>query len=72
MDLVICEIFNKKIHGFDDNNDPTVVGHYMVSHNFTKSFSNIEDRDFEDDTDSEYDDDEDTDDEDTDDEDTDD
>ena len=43
MDLVICEIFNKKIHGFDDNNDPTVVGHYMVSHNFTKVSTDSED-----------------------------
>ena len=59
MNLVICEIFNKKIHGFDDNNDPTVLGHYMVSHNFTKSSSDSED--VEDDTDSEYDTDEDTD-----------
>ena len=39
MDLVICEIFNKKIHGFDDNNDPTVVGHYMVSYNFKLAIS---------------------------------
>jgi len=61
MDLIICEIFNKKIHGFDNNNDPTVIGHYMVSHNFTKSFSNTEDGDFEDGTDSEYDTDEDID-----------
>ena len=62
MDLVICEIFNKKIHGFDDNNDPTVVGHYMVSHNFTTVSSDLEDdtdseddldEDLEDDTDSE-------------------
>ena len=54
MDLVICEIFNKKIHGFDDNNDPTVVGHYMISHNFTKVYSDSEDdidEDLEDDTD---------------------
>jgi hypothetical protein len=57
MNLVICEIFNKKIHGFDDNNDPTVVGHYMVSHNFTKVYSDSEDdtdEDLEDDTDEEY------------------
>ena len=55
MDLVICEIFNKKIHGFDDNNDPTVVGHYMISHNFTKISSDTEDDIDEDldDTDSE-------------------
>ena len=66
MDLVICEIFNKKIHGFDDNNDPTVVGHYLVSHNFTKVYSDSEedseediDEDLEDDTDSEEDTDED-------------
>ena len=52
MDLVICEIFNKKIHGFDDNNDPTVVGHYMVSHNFTTVSSDLEDdTDLEDDLD---------------------
>ena len=36
MDLVICEIFNDKIHGFDDDNDPTVLGHYLVLYNFTK------------------------------------
>ena len=62
MDLVICEIFNKKIHGFDDNNDPTVLGHYMVSHNFTKVSTDSEDdldEDLEDDTDSEEDTDED-------------
>ena len=56
MNLVICEIFNKKIHGFDDNNDPTVLGHYMVSHNFTKVSTDSEDdldEDLEDDTDSE-------------------
>ena len=56
MDLIICEIFNKKIHGFDDNNDPTVLGHYMVSHNFTKVSTDSEndiDEDLEDDTDSE-------------------
>ena len=54
MDLVICEIFNKKIHGFDDNNDPSVVGHYIVSCNFTKVYSDSEDdidEDLEDDTD---------------------
>ena len=53
MDLVICEIFNKKIHGFDDNNDPTVLGHYMVAYNFTKVYSDTEDDDTEDDTDDE-------------------
>ena len=56
MNLVICEIFNKKIHGFDDNTDPTVVGHYLVSHNFTKVSTDSEndiDEDLEDDTDSE-------------------
>jgi len=64
MDLVICEIFNKKIHGFDDNNDPTVVGHYMVSHNFTKVSTDSEDIDTEEDTDTDTDEDtdEDTDD----------
>ena len=54
MDIVICEIFNKKIHGFDDNNDPSVVGHYIVSCNFTKVYSDSEDdidEDLEDDTD---------------------
>ena len=37
MNLVICEIFNKKIHGFDDNNDPTVLGHYIVCQNFSRN-----------------------------------
>ena len=58
MDLVICEIFNKKIHGFDDNNDPTVLGHYMVAYNFTKVYSDTEnDTDSEEDEDEEDDDD---------------
>ena len=52
MNLVICEIFNKKIHGFDDNNDPTVIGHYIVCQNFSKNDTDSED----DDTDSEDDD----------------
>ena len=42
MDLVICEIFNKKIHGFDQNNDPTVLGHYIVLQNFTKTYTDSE------------------------------
>ena len=69
MNLVICEIFNKKIHGFDDNNDPTVLGHYMVSHNFTKVSTDSEDTDT-DDTDTEDTDTDDTDTEDTEDTDT--
>ena len=42
MDLVICEIFNKNIHGFDENNDPTVLGHYIVAFNFTKCYSDTD------------------------------
>jgi hypothetical protein len=65
MDLVICEIFNKKIHGFDENNDPTVLGHYIVSYNFTKISSDSEDidteEDMEEDTEEDTDTDEDTD-----------
>ena len=42
MDLVICEIFNKQIHGFDDNNDPTVLGHYIVCQNFSRNDTEID------------------------------
>ena len=42
MNLVACEIFNDKIYGFDSNNDPTVLGHYMVLQNFSESDTNTE------------------------------
>jgi len=28
--LVLCELHNSNIHGFDENSDPTVSGHYLL------------------------------------------
>ncbi len=28
--LMLCELFHPKMHGFDENSDPTVLGHYMI------------------------------------------
>lgn len=28
--MVLCELFNSRIHGIDDDSDPTVTGHYLV------------------------------------------
>ena len=32
--LVLCELHNKKIHGFDSMSDPDIRGHYMVISKF--------------------------------------
>jgi len=28
--LAICELFNDKIHGYDEMSDPNILGHYLV------------------------------------------
>ena len=33
--LVLCEIHNRFIHGFDEISDSTVLGHYIVAYKFT-------------------------------------
>jgi hypothetical protein len=35
-DLLICELFNKKLHGYDETSDPNVIGHYMVLNTYGK------------------------------------
>ena len=34
--LVLCELFNDKLHGFDDNSDQSVLGHYLISYNISR------------------------------------
>jgi hypothetical protein len=29
-DIVLCELYNPAIHGFDSHSDPTVTGHYLT------------------------------------------
>jgi hypothetical protein len=43
MDLIICEIFNKNVHGLDNNSDPNVQEHYLVIENFTKNVKENDD-----------------------------
>ena len=31
-DIVLCELFNTHLHGFNEDSDPTVHGHYLVIH----------------------------------------
>ena len=31
-DIVLCELFNRHLHGFNEDSDPTVQGHYLVIH----------------------------------------
>ena len=30
--IVICELFNKDMHGLTEDSDPTVQGHYLIIH----------------------------------------
>lgn len=30
--LMLCELYHPKLHGFDENSDPNIVGHYIVSY----------------------------------------
>ena len=34
--IVLCEIFNKQLHGFDDDSDASVLGHYLISYNISR------------------------------------
>jgi len=34
--LVLCELFNDKLHGFDDNSDQSVLGHYLINYNISR------------------------------------
>jgi hypothetical protein len=49
--LVLCEIHNTRIHGFDENSDPTVQGHYLLTGRYY--YDGLEQRDSDVDTDSE-------------------
>lgn len=30
--LMLCELYHPKLHGFDENSDPNILGHYIVSY----------------------------------------
>jgi hypothetical protein len=30
--LMLCELFHPNLHGFDENSDPNIFGHYMVAY----------------------------------------
>ena len=52
--LVVCEIFNKHIHGYDEYSYDDVKGHYLCMH-VSKNKTIFEIRDYnEDETDSNY------------------
>jgi hypothetical protein len=55
--LVLCELFNEHIHGFTNESDPNIHGHYMIIHTQEK----VIDLDGSTDTEYESDDDDDTD-----------
>ena len=50
--LVVCEIFNRYIHGFDKNSYDCVKGHYLCMH-VSRNRTIFDERDYEDDDDDE-------------------
>jgi hypothetical protein len=38
--IVLCELHNPAIHGFDENSDPDVAGHYLIHSKYDSLVSN--------------------------------
>ena len=52
--IVLCELHNPAIHGFDENSDPDVPGHYLIHSKYDSLVSNYN-SDYSDEEEDEYD-----------------